>query len=59
MTKKAEIGDHIKFKREGKHMEGNVIDVREASVIVDMGENAKGEPIKTVVNHKNYQISSK
>ncbi|WP_420806009.1 DUF2187 family protein [Bacillus kwashiorkori] len=55
---KANIGDKIQIKR-GLHKgkKGNVIQILENSVIVELGMNAKtGEPIKTVVNHKNYKI---
>ncbi|SHF83042.1 DUF2187 family protein [Ornithinibacillus halophilus] len=56
--KKANEGDQIKVvKGEAKGNEGTVLTVRENSVIIKIGTNDKtGEPIKTVVNHKNYKI---
>jgi uncharacterized protein YkvS len=55
--KKADIGDMIQLKRgDQKGEKGKVISVRENSVIVEIGKNPNtGEPIKTVVNHKNYK----
>lgn len=54
----ANIGDSISFKREGKSYEGIVKVVRDNSVIVDYGYNeAKDEPLTTIVNHKNYKIT--
>jgi uncharacterized protein YkvS len=55
--KKANIGDMIQIKRgDRKGKKGKVISLRENSVIVEIGESPNtGEPIKTVVNHKNYK----
>ena len=48
---------HIK-KGPYKGKKGEVLIVRENSVIVNIGTDSDtGEPIKTVVNHKNYTIS--
>ncbi|MGG3466851.1 DUF2187 family protein [Neobacillus pocheonensis] len=56
----AKIGDVIVFKREGKNLEGEVSAIRENSVLVQYGYSKdKGEPLITVVNHKNYKIKSK
>jgi len=53
----AKIGDVISFKREGETHEGVVTGVRENSVMVDYGvSKEKNEPLKTIVNHKNYNI---
>jgi len=53
----AKIGDVITFKREGETHEGVVTGVRENSVMVDYGvSKEKNEPLKTIVNHKNYKI---
>ncbi|WP_423747612.1 DUF2187 family protein [Caldibacillus debilis] len=55
---KADVGDTIQIKR-GIHKgkKGKVLIVRENSVIVEFGKNPKtGEPLKTVVNHKNYKL---
>lgn len=56
--KKAAMGDMIEIKKgEEKGKRGVVVVTRENSVIVEIGRNVKkDEPIKTVVNHKNYQI---
>ncbi len=56
--KKAVMGDMIEIKKgEEKGKRGTVVAIRENSVIVEIGRNVKkDEPIKTVVNHKNYQI---
>jgi uncharacterized protein YkvS len=55
----ANIGDNISFKRDGKSYKGTVTVVRENSVIVEYGYNKeKGEPIATIVNHKNYKITN-
>jgi uncharacterized protein YkvS len=56
--KKADIGDMIEIKKgEEKGKKGKVVAIRENSVIVEIGRNAKkNEPIKTVVNHKNYKF---
>ena len=36
---------------------GKVVVARENSVIIEVGINPNtGEPVKTVVNHKNYKI---
>lgn len=55
---KANIGDTIQIsKGEEKGKKGKVIVLRDNSVIVEIGRNPKkDEPIKTVVNHKNYKI---
>ncbi|WP_010280705.1 DUF2187 family protein [Bacillus timonensis] len=54
----AKIGDTISFKRDGESYEGTVTVVRDNSVIVEYGYNeAKDEPLTTIVNHKNYKIS--
>lgn len=57
-TKKANMGDMIQInKGESKGKQGKVIVLRENSVIVEIGVNVKtDEPIKTVVNHKNYKL---
>ena len=53
----AKIGDLISFKRDGKELEGEVSAIRENSVMVNYGfSKDKGEPLITVVNHKNYKI---
>ncbi|WP_121661829.1 DUF2187 family protein [Metabacillus litoralis] len=53
----AKIGDVISFKREGETYEGVVLGIRENSVMVDYGmSKEKNEPLKTIVNHKNYKI---
>lgn len=56
--KKANMGDMIQInKGEAKGKKGKVIALRENSVIVEIGMNVKtDEPIKTVVNHKNYKL---
>lgn len=55
--KKADVGDTIEFKQgRRKGRKAKVIVVRENSVIVEIGKNPNtGEPIRTVVNHKNYK----
>jgi uncharacterized protein YkvS len=55
---KADIGDSIQItKGEEKGKKGKVLAVRENSVIAEIGKNPKkDEPLKTVVNHKNYKI---
>ncbi|RKQ31336.1 DUF2187 family protein [Oceanobacillus halophilus] len=55
--KKANTGDKIKVvKGEQKGKKGKVLVVRENSVIIEVGKHPEtGEPIKTVVNHKNYK----
>jgi len=54
----AQEGDNIQIKKgEYKGKKGKVLIVRENSVIVNIGTNTEtGEPIKTVVNHKNYTL---
>jgi uncharacterized protein YkvS len=56
--KKAKEGDVVKISKglqQGK--KGKVVVLRENSVIVEIGINPNtGEPIKTVVNHKNYKL---
>jgi uncharacterized protein YkvS len=53
----AKVGDVISFKRDGKDYEGEVSAIRENSVMVNYGfSKDKGEPLITVVNHKNYKI---
>lgn len=56
-VKKAKIGDQVEVKRgQYKGQKGEVLIVRDNSVIIRIGTNPKtGEPIKTVVNHKNYK----
>lgn len=55
---KASIGDQIKISAgTEKGRTGKVVALRENSVIAEIGMNVKkDEPIKTVVNHKNYKI---
>ncbi|MBP2078767.1 DUF2187 family protein [Oceanobacillus polygoni] len=55
--KKVNEGDKIQIiKGEQKGKTGEVLMIRENSVIVKIGNNkGTGEPIKTVVNHKNYK----
>lgn len=55
--KAADVGDTILIKTGSrKGAKGKVIIVRDSSVIVEIGKNANtGEPIRTVVNHKNYK----
>jgi|GEM_PF-3283012 len=57
-VKKAKLGDMIQIKRgKKKGKKGKVVTIRDNSVIVELGMNEKrNEPIKTVVNHKNYKI---
>ncbi|MED3575699.1 DUF2187 family protein [Cytobacillus praedii] len=57
-SKKPGMGDIIQIlKGEAKGKQGKVIVLRENSVIVEIGVNSKtDEPIKTVVNHKNYKL---
>jgi len=54
---KASIGDIVQVKRGAKKgVKGRVVVIRPNSVIIEMGTNPKtGEPVKTVVNHKNYK----
>ena len=55
---KVKEGDTIQIKKgvqTGK--KGKVVVLRENSVIVEVGINPNtGEPVKTVVNHKNYKV---
>lgn len=55
--KKAKEGDMVEVKRgRYKGKKGEVLIVKENSVIIHLGINPKtGEPVKTVVNHKNYK----
>jgi uncharacterized protein YkvS len=55
---KASLGDMIQIaKGEEKGKKGKVVGIRDNSVIAEIGINPKkNEPIKTVVNHKNYKI---
>ena len=55
--KKAEVGETIQvIKGEQKGKKGEVLTVRENSVIVKVGTKPQtDEPIKIVVNHKNYK----
>ena len=55
---KANVGDTIIIQTgDEKGKEGEVVVKRENSVVVVIGRNQKrDEPIKTVVNHKHYQI---
>ncbi|WP_226669819.1 DUF2187 family protein [Metabacillus litoralis] len=56
----AKIGDVISFKREDVSHEGVVTGIRENSVMVQYGRSKdKDEPLKTIVNHKNYKIKKK
>ena len=59
--KKAKVGGTIQITKDlEKGKKGTVVLVRENSVIVELGINKKtDEPIKTVVNHKNYKIVKK
>jgi len=59
--RKAKEGDMIEVvKGLQKGKKGEVVTVRENSVIIQIGKQSEtGEPIKTVVNHKNYKIISK
>ena len=56
-VKKASEGDTIQvIKGEYKGKSGEVLVVRENSVIIKIGTKPQtDEPIKIVVNHKNYQ----
>ncbi|MBO0961697.1 DUF2187 family protein [Neobacillus sp. MM2021_6] len=55
----AKVGDIISFQREGNSFEGEVSAIRENSVIVQYGfSKDKGEPLITIVNHKNYKIKN-
>jgi len=57
-VKKAKEGDIIQIKKGNQNgKKGKVIVARDNSVIVEVGINPNtGEPIKTVVNHKNYKL---
>ncbi|GIO27933.1 DUF2187 family protein [Ornithinibacillus bavariensis] len=54
----ANVEDTIEIVNgEHKGKKGKVLIVRENSVIVEIGHNkVRDEPIKTVVNHKNYKV---
>ena len=56
-NKKVNVGDMIQIKKGVEQgVKGKVVVLRENSVIVEIGINSKtDEPIKTVVNHKNYK----
>nr|WP_143833302.1 DUF2187 family protein [Oceanobacillus timonensis] len=53
----AEVGETISIVRgEYKGEKAEVLLIRDNSVIVRIGNHpSTGEPIKTVVNHKNYK----
>ena len=55
---KGKAGDTIQIKKGGQTgKKGKVVVLRENSVIVEVGINPNtGEPVKTVVNHKNYKV---
>lgn len=55
---KANVDDTIEILNgDFKGKKGKVLIVRENSVIVELGRNkVRDEPIKTVINHKNYTI---
>lgn len=55
---KANVGGTIEIKRGiKKRKKGKVVIVRKNSVIVEIGTNPNTEePIKKVVNHKNYKV---
>ncbi|MCM3586704.1 YkvS family protein [Mesobacillus maritimus] len=57
-VKTANIGDVIQISKGiEKGKKGKVVVLRENSVIAEIGKNKKtDEPIKTVVNHKNYKL---
>ncbi|WP_047981859.1 DUF2187 family protein [Ornithinibacillus contaminans] len=57
-VKKATEGDMIQITNgDNKGKKGKVLIVRENSVIVELGRNeVRDEPIKTVINHKNYKL---
>ena len=57
-TVKAKEGDVTVVKKGAQvGKKGKVVVARENSVIVEVGINSNtGEPVKTVVNHKNYKI---
>ncbi|QFT89184.1 hypothetical protein FIU87_11045 [Bacillus sp. THAF10] len=53
-----QIGDMILINKGSKKgSKGKVIVIRDSSVIVELGKNPNtGEPIRTVINHKNYKL---
>ncbi|AKO91878.1 MULTISPECIES: DUF2187 family protein [Priestia] len=53
----ADVGDMIQVnKGMYKGFKGKVMTVRESSVIVEMGvDSDSGEPVRTVINHRNYK----
>ncbi len=57
---RAEVGNHILFKREDLHVLGYVVIVRENSVVVkinsDIAIKLKYENNLTIVNHRNYEV---
>ncbi|WP_428911473.1 DUF2187 family protein [Niallia sp. Krafla_26] len=55
---KAKEGDMVQVKKGAQAgKKGKVVVARENSVIIEVGINPNtGEPVKTVVNHKNYKI---
>lgn len=55
---KAKVGDTIQIKRGPKKgKKAKVVGIRENSAIVELGINYNtGEPVKTVINHKNYKL---
>jgi uncharacterized protein YkvS len=57
-AKIAKEGDMVQIKKGNQvGKKGKVIVTRENSVIIEVGINPNtGEPVKTVVNHKNYKI---
>lgn len=57
-AKQAEIGQMVEIKNgEERGKKGKVVVVRDNSVIVEIGMNLKtNQPIKTVINHKNYKL---
>ncbi|MCM3615955.1 YkvS family protein [Sutcliffiella horikoshii] len=56
-TSTVQVGDMIQINKGSKKgSKGTVIVVRDSSVIVELGKNPNtGEPIRTVINHKNYK----
>lgn len=55
---KAKVGDTIQIKRgTRKGKKAKVVGIRDSSAIVELGINYNtGEPVKTVINHKNYKL---
>ena len=55
---KANVGDVVQIKKgDEKGKKGKVVVLRENSVIVEIGISpTTGEPLKTVLNHKNYKL---